>query len=345
MEKIFPVVAVSGTSFEMGRQHGRQAAPLIEKYLVLIEKSAGRPRKVLAEAALRFVPRMEQLSRAYAEETQGLAEGAGIPFGEAVLCQVRTEAARLADGACTAFAVRGTATIDGRPLAGQNQDVEPEYAEVAIVLKVNPSDGRPRAVMLTWAGQLGYAGMNEYGVAQFANSLYNFTWQEGLPHYPMKRLLLEQRSVANCIALLKAHRICSAGNIVLCDGSGDIGDVEVRPEGISVFAGSHADARLHTNHYVTAEFARYEDGFLPDSVPRLERMRHLVRANWGGLTVERLKAILADHDGLPAAICRHGAAGIESVCGYIADPFSGVFHVRRGLGCQGVWEAYPVLGA
>ncbi|MCX6622217.1 MAG: C45 family autoproteolytic acyltransferase/hydrolase [Acidobacteria bacterium] len=342
MEKTFPVVSVSGTSFEMGWQHGRQAAPLIEKYLCWIEKLTGKPRKVLAEGALRFEALLRGLSGEYMDEVTGLAEGAGIPFGEAMLCQVRAEAARMVDGACTAFALRGTATRDGRPLAGQNQDVEAEYAEVAIVLKVKPSGGRPRAVMLTWAGQLGYAGMNEHGVAQFANSLYNFAWWEGVPHYPMKRLMLEQRSVAGCLALLRAHRLCSAGNIVLCDGSGEIADVEVRPEGGAVYEDLHPDARLHTNHYLTGEFAKYEDGFLPDSCPRLDRVRQLVKAHWGEWTVDRLKGLLADHEGSPAGICRHGAAGIESACGYIADPVSGVFHVRRGLGCSGVWEAYAV---
>ena len=44
--------------------------------------------------------------------------------------------------------------------------LEPDYADAAIVLSVKPTDGRPRAVMLTFAGQLGYAGMNEHGVAK-----------------------------------------------------------------------------------------------------------------------------------------------------------------------------------
>ena len=36
-DKEFPLVEVSGTSFEMGQQHGRQAAPLIQGYLDFIQ--------------------------------------------------------------------------------------------------------------------------------------------------------------------------------------------------------------------------------------------------------------------------------------------------------------------
>lgn len=72
-------------------------------------------------------------------------------------------------------------TKDGAPLARQNQDLEPEYANVAILLRVSPNDGRPRALMFTFAGQLGYSGMNHLGVAHFANALYDFEWRPGLP--------------------------------------------------------------------------------------------------------------------------------------------------------------------
>ena len=162
----FPVVTVRGTSYELGRQHGEQAAPLVARYLYWIERLTGLPRDTLCRNAMQFVPRLEALSPAFVEEVRGLADGAGITFEEAVLCQARAEAAHApADGGCTAFALTGAATADGRTLAGQNQDLAPEYADVTIVLRVEPTGGRPRAVMVTFAGQLGYAGLNEYGVA------------------------------------------------------------------------------------------------------------------------------------------------------------------------------------
>ena len=81
---------------------------------------------------------------------------------------------------------------------------------------------------------------------------------------------------------------------------------------------------------------------LPDSCPRLERIRHLVRESWGRITADTMKVILADHDGDPGGICRHGEGGSHSVTGYIAEPAAGLFHVRRGHGCTGTWTAYEV---
>ena len=338
----FPLIEVEGGAYELGRRHGEQAGPLIERYLRLIERLTGKPRDVLCRNAMRLLPYMERLSGPFVEEVRGLADGAGISFPAAVLCQVRAEAAHAAEGACTAFALTGEATADGKTLVGQNQDLETEYADVAILLRVRPSDGRPSALMFTFAGQLGYSGMNTHGLAHFANSLYDFDWKPGLPHYPLKRVALEQRTVSEVVELTRRHRNCSAANLILADGEGAIGNVEIRPEGIAVFEDDHPDRRLHANHYLTAEFAGHETDSLPDSRPRLDRMRELVRAAWGTITVDTLKEILADHAGDPAGICRHGERDMHSISGYIAEPQSGVLHVRRGHGCLGTWTAYQV---
>ena len=338
----FPLVDVAGSAYDMGRQHGEQASDLIRRYLRLIERLTEKPREVLCAHALQFLPRMEALSPLFVEEIRGLADGAGLSFGEAVLCQVRAEAAHTPEGGCTAFALTGEATADGQPLAGQNQDLEPEYSDVSIVLRIRPNDGRPRAVMYTFAGQLGYFGMNAYGVANYANSLYDFKWRPDLPHYPLKRAMLEQRSVAACIELLRTHWTCSAANTILCDGEGHIGDVESRPEGIAVFEGQHPHARIHTNHYLTPEFACFETGSLPDSFARLDRMVSLIQAAWGTITADTLKEMLSDHEGDPAGICRHGARGYHTTSGHIAEPAKGLLHIRRGHGCLGSWTTYEV---
>jgi isopenicillin-N N-acyltransferase-like protein len=338
----FPLVEVAGSSYEMGYQHGAQAADLVSRHILWIEKQAGWSRDVLARNAMAFLPAVEALSPAFVEEVRGLADGAGISFGEAMLCQARTDAAHLVGGGCTAFALTRAATADQQPLAGQNQDLAPEYADVAILLRVNPTDGRPRALMFTFAGQLGYTGMNEYGLAHFNNSLFDYGRCPGLPRQPLKRIMLEQRTVGECVNLLAQHRVCSAANVVLCDGQGTIADVEVRPEGVAVFEGQGPDCIVHTNHYVSSEFASYETGSISDSRFRLGRMLELVEQNWGRITVETMKSILADHSGDPGGICRHGAGGWHSISGYVAEPSKGLLHVRRGHGCLGTWQTYPV---
>ncbi len=338
----FPLIEVSGTSYEMGYQHGAQVQNLVHRYLLWIEKLTGKPREVLCRNAMSLLPYLEALSPSLIEEVKGLAAGADISLEEAVLCQARAEAGHAGEGGCSAFALTGEATADGNPLAGQNQDLEPEYADVAILLRVSPTDERPSALMFTFAGQLGYSGMNEYGLAHFANALYGFRWSLGLPHYPLKRRLLEKRSVGECLDLLSRHRTCSAANMVLSDREGNICDVEVRPDAIAIFDDDNPNWRVHTNHYVTDRFARFEDHTLPDSCPRLDRMRLLIREHWANITTETMKEILSDHEGNPSAICRHGADSMQSISGYVAESSKGLLHVRRGLGCTGAWSTYEV---
>lgn len=151
----FPLVAVSGTAYEMGFQHGQQAGELIRKYLLWIEKSTGRSRAELGRNARAFEPFIQRLNPRYHDEVRGLAQGADLPYEEALLCQVRGEAVNARPEGCTAFALTGAATAGGHPIAGQNQDLPPEFSDLGIVLHLKPSDGRPRAITFTFAGQLG----------------------------------------------------------------------------------------------------------------------------------------------------------------------------------------------
>jgi len=338
----FPLVTVRGNARRMGRQHGEQAADLIERYLLLIERLTSKPRDVLCANAMTFWPRIEALGSAFAEEVRGLAEGAGITLEEAVLCQVRAEAGKAGTEGCTAFALRGAATADGGVLIGQNQDLEPEYGDVSILLRVLPNDGRPRALIYTFAGQLGYFGMNQHGVTNYANALYDSGWQPGLAHYPLKRLMLEQRCAEDALALYRDRPVGSAANVLTSDAGGAIADLEVRPEGVARYAGEHPDAIIHTNHYLSDAFRALETGSLPDSFSRHRRMAELVKDAWGDITVETLQGFVADHEGDPAGICRHGAGAMHTTSGHIAEPQRGVVHVRRGHGCLGSWETYTV---
>jgi len=338
----FPLIEVSGSAYQLGYQHGAQASDLVRRYIQWIEKLTRVSKGELCRNAMAFLPSIEALSSPLVEEIRGLADGAGISFEEALLCQARAEAARVNEEGCTSFALTGSATADHQPLAGQNQDLRPEYADVGILLHVKPTDGRPETLMFTFAGQLGYAGMNQYGLSQFANGLYDYRWQPRLPHYPLKRIMLEKRTVNECVELLAQHRTCSAANVVLCDGQGQIADVEVRPEGIAIFDDEHPGMRIHTNHFLTRQFAVHETNSIADSVPRLARMRALIEENWGQITLETMKTILADHQGDPGGICRHGQGGMHSIVGYIAEPAKGLLHIRRGHGCLGTWHTYEV---
>ncbi|MDE2724694.1 MAG: C45 family autoproteolytic acyltransferase/hydrolase, partial [Gemmatimonadota bacterium] len=112
----FPFIEVSGTAYDMGYQHGKQAADLVHKYLVWIDKLTGKSRDELCQNARAFYPLIAKLSPLLMKEIRGLADGADISFDEALLCQARGEAASVPPEGCTAFALTGSATADGYPL-------------------------------------------------------------------------------------------------------------------------------------------------------------------------------------------------------------------------------------
>src|SRR5262249_22258359 len=199
-------------------------------------------------------------------------------------------------------------------------------------------EGRPALLMWTFGGMIGYHGLNTAGVAHFANSLGGGpAWRFGLPHYPVKRLMLEQRTVGGVIDLLQQVPVCSSGNYVLCDGAGRIADVELTPEGFALLEDEGEGFIAHSNHFVCGRYSSpaTDAASLPDSFPRLNRMRELLASRFGQLTVEDLKQFLADHEGQPTSICRHPHDGPDHAsvsarrrptASLIADPAAAPLH-------------------
>jgi isopenicillin-N N-acyltransferase-like protein len=212
---------------------------------------------------------------------------------------------------------------------------------------------RPAVLLWTFGGQIGYHGLNAAGVAHFANSLGGGpAWRFALPHYPVKRMMLEQQSLDGVLELLGRVPVCSSGNYVLCDGAGRIGNVELTPEGFALLE-DEAGYLVHTNHFLCGPYRcpANDAASVPDSFPRLRRMRKLVAGQLGRLTVENLKTILADHEGQPTAICRHPHNGPDhssvsargrTVASLIAEPAEGRLHVSRGNPCQADYATYTL---
>jgi isopenicillin-N N-acyltransferase-like protein len=151
--------------------------------------------------------------------------------------------------------------------------------------------------------------------------------------------------------LLRSVSVCSSGNYVLCDGAGRIADVELTPDGFTVTEDSGAGFITHTNHFLCAphDCAANRDASVPDSFPRLQRMRALIAAKFGSITVDDMKSFLADHAGQPTSICRHPHDGPDhpsvsargrTVASLIAEPAAGRLHVSRGNPCLNGYRSY-----
>lgn len=349
----YPYLEVSGTPREMGRQHGVQAYERVHGFLEYLYRGARRPQNEVLQAAASFLPLFQQHCPVVLEEVHGLAEGAEVRFEEALLLQLRGEVLpHLPAAGCTTFAVAGGQTRDGGLLIGQNSDVDPAMQPFFQVVKLLPAHG-PRLLMWTLAGQLGYHGLSEWGVAHFANSLAGGPvagaapgHPTGLSHYPIKRRLYEARSQAEVLNLWRSLPVCSSGNYMMAAGPA-LFDVEVTPAGIAVLEDPGCGFLAHANHFLSSEFRTPETdaAALRDSFARQQRMTELLAAQCGALTGAAMRTLLADHHGRPHGICRHGANeenGMTTAAGLIAEPREGKLHVSWGPPCQGDWTCYKL---
>lgn len=342
----YPLVEATGSARELGLQHGEQARLKITGFVGWMCEKLKLSQAELIRQAGKFRPLFEKHCPGLLEEITGLATGAAIPFEAAMACQIRGELLRdPAAEACTTFVLGSQATSDHGILIGQTSDMDAEMRDFAYVLHLRP-DEHPEVIMWTFGGMLGYHGLNAHGVAHFANSLGGGPgWRPGLSHYPLKRMMLQQRSLSGVRELLDRYPVCSNGNYVLCDGAGEILDVELTTEGVFELTDNGEGFIAHSNHFLCTPFACAENhaASLPDSFPRLSRIRSLISRQVGSLTLESMKAILSDHEGHPVSICRHPHQGRgddvlpntgRTVAAIIAEPNRGRFHIASGNPCE-----------
>jgi len=240
-------------------------------------------------------------------------------------------------------------------LAGQNSDNPPELMDFGYVLRVKPTDGRPDFIMWTFGGMLGYFGVNRHGVSHFANSLGGGPkWNFALAHYSLKRMIFEQTSVPEVVQLMRDMPVCSNGNYMLCDGSGNYLDVELSSDGPKPIEDTNSAGFLvHANHYLCSEFAceEHHQHSLPDSFHRQGRMEGLISEKFGEITLDDVKNFLSDHGNDSLSICRHPYDGEShpmlnnrgiTVASIVVEPTRGKLHVSRGNPCENEYVEYSL---
>ena len=342
MTPALSTVTVSGSRYELGRQHGEACADLIRRVLAgraaIIQRATGMPAAQAVEAGLRYLPPVAGRFPHFIEEVRGIADGARVTFGEAFFIQVATELGFNSEG-CTTLARR---SADGHWVVAQNWDTPHDVEGSQIVLRVRPDDA-PEAVMFTYAGVIGYMGINRRGVCHVSSQLLSPDWRVGVTHYWVKRRFLELDSVDACLDLVREVPISSSGSYVLGDPLRAV-VVEWLPSGVSVREG---DRLAHTNHILDPSLRhleRYLDA-LPDSPIRLERLHQLMNGALGSGTGDALataKTMLADHVGHPAGICRHGSQDLHTRASIIFEPSKATMHVAYGNPCVTPYQTYVV---
>jgi len=264
---------------------------------------------------------------------------------------IRGELSKAVSEGCTTYVISRPGTANRQNLAGQNSDMGQTSIDLGYILHLKPK-AKPQVLIWTFGGMIGYHGMNSAGVAIFENALSNIgdvpPGRFAMPHYPVKRMILESSSVDAALGLFQKIPLASNKNYMMCDGSGATLDVETTTARPEVLKDEGAGFLAHSDHFVCAKYAHKEkeDALVTDSRKRFDRIHELIRGDLGSLTVDRMKSHLSDHSGHPTSICRHtripSAGSTKTVASMVAEPAARRMHVALGNPCNSRYVTYSM---
>ena len=309
MKNEIPVIEVSGTHREVGIQIGERCQPQIRAMLSGLRE--GLPAGITWADLLLQSSLYLQHSRAvypqYIEELEGIAEGAGAPFGEIFLsmCEELWEAAAWKKG-CTDMAARGRATLDGSTLIAHTNDLLPPSEANLVILKVKAGD-EPEFLGVSSGGVGISAGFNAAKISLTGNQLDQNDIRPGVPRLLVVRAILAARHLSEALDHCLLPQRASSYNNVIADGSGEVYSMEGSATDCEALY-IEGDILAHSNHYLSPAMRHFEAdrNQNANSILRYNRSMRLLCENYGQLTPELFQKLLADHAGYPTSICKHG---------------------------------------
>ena len=230
-----PLVRVSGTHREMGRQIGeackKQVQHGVENGRALVADAYQQLELTWAGAqiqARKYLPFAQERYPQYVDELMGIAEGAEVGFEDLVVINameaVTMDALHLTR--CTSMAVNDERTADGHILLAHNEDWVPEDEDDVFIVLAKPKNGPPFLAM-TYGGLLPNIGFNAYGIAQLCDSVYPNDSRIGTPRTVVSRAVLASKTPDEAIRHMLSAQRAAGYNHLLVHESGEMYSVEV----------------------------------------------------------------------------------------------------------------------
>ncbi|TMJ26877.1 MAG: hypothetical protein E6G96_13760 [Alphaproteobacteria bacterium] len=366
-----PFLAASGSAHARGLAHGRRFAQEIAQNLQTYVgrfNASGLDRDEAFSEAEHWRNAIAALAPAYAEEIQGIAQGAGQTELAIALLNARYELAfslfgkeamrpeALEVDGCTTFGLMPEVTSDRHGWLGQNWDWLEGVHGRTFVLQVHRTD-QPSFVCLTEAGIAGgKMGVNECGIGLVENGLASS--QDGRhpyrkPFHVRCREVLDAETANAAISVVgDGPRTCSA-NFIIGQAGGAIVNVETSPDHASEL---HPQDGIvtHSNHFLTPGHGEsLLEKISPNTLYRADRMRELLIGSslggaGGAISFEHMRRAAIDHFGAPYAICRHpdptqpSAKRSMTVGAVLIDLDARTMHVANGPPCSNEYVAFSV---
>ncbi|EJD00494.1 acyl-CoA:6-aminopenicillanic-acid-acyltransferase [Fomitiporia mediterranea MF3/22] len=313
-----PRIDLSGSSYEIGLQHGRLLRSQIQSQLTvyhsIFKALSGLSWPKVLEFAEAFQPTIQRLAPELYSEMEGIAQGAGVPLIEIVALNSRSEIAlgTLDDG-CTSLAwTLEDSQRNGsrRQILAQNwdwtEDVGKNLAKASIT-----QPGVPKIWMVIEPGIVGKIGFNSSSVGVCLNAIRARSISTSLlPIHLLLRIALQCTSVDHAISEIeRLGGPASSQHILIADSKSGGRGLEVSPLGSVCLPPDANGVVVHTNHFLENRHVE-EIPWNIGSETRLTRIRELVsqilsdNPKCDSITPKLLrKRIFSDTQGAPQAIC------------------------------------------
>lgn len=339
---LFPIIIASGTPYEIGYTHGREAKKQIDVSISTYKAMFWDYSKISWDAACNyaktFIPVINEYDPDYMQEIGGIAAGSGYKAEEILALNVRSEIVLQGgqisqpDGGCTSFVFTRDFTECGDTIIGQNWDWKMTEQAGCIILHIKQKT-KPDVTMVTEAGIIGKVGYNSAGLGLCLNALSSDKKVEGkaIPLHIAMRGMLDSWTLSDMVRATTSVNLSCCAHFMVASSKGEGMSLEVGPGDYDALYAE--DGWLaHTNHFITPRLMYVKDTTritLPDSLQRLGRLRTMIKHLGGKVKISDIKHMMMDHTAYPDSICRHEDMR-ESESMRMGTIFSMIMDLERG---------------
>ena len=351
MSHPFPHVCIEGTPHERGVTYGRLASKRIGNslslYRELFEVYASMKWEDAVRRAALFEPAIKEYMPDAVAEMSGIAEGAGVTYGDILTLNCRSELMFALPDGCTSAVIPPEATADGKTYIAQTWDwLKPAY-DTCIVLEVHQHP-LPTLMIVCEAGMIGGKGINSAGIGCGMNALGIGSGRIGVPLHVMYRGIMNSVKISDSIEAVAKPKRAGCGNFFIGSAEGIGLHLEFTPDAFDVMM-PDTNSLAHANHFLSPLF-REKDTLktaLPCSFPRQFRAQKKLDQLHASLTRENIcTAVLSDHVNFPDSVCSHEDpldaqwSRFCTIYGVCMDLCARTLWVSHANPCEGKWEPF-----
>jgi isopenicillin-N N-acyltransferase-like protein len=357
------VLDISGSFYEMGKQHGEAFYDEIHKFtedrikLSSSDKWTGRnlSREAVLALADACVEEHEKYAPELMEELRGMADATGLSLGALIInngftdfidtvyavgdLTQKAKTPQYAEDNCTSFLVSKEAAADGQAMFGQTWDMHETATPNVILLRGKP-DNAPAFLSFTITGCVGMIGMNEHGIAVGINNIMAADGQVGVTWTFVVRKMLMQDNIDAALSCLIDAKLAGAHNYLLMDKHGRGYNIEAMSTRLHIDQ-LDKESIVHTNHCLIPQNRDVEREraaeSLANSKQRLSRAQDILEQK--GITPEVLMEVTRDDE-----VCQrsHAPMHVESSGAAIMRPATGDFWAVWGLPPENEYEHFTI---